>query len=73
MRFKYLGEPKTGGVAQIGQTTVINIPKKNGQWLTLTPVSPSTAFAIEEDIGYDITEERALRYMQADSRFQEIV
>jgi len=72
-RFKYLGEPQRGSIVNYGPAKIIRLPKKNGTYMEMTPIPPLTAFPIGQDIGYDITEERALRIIRADTtRFEEI-
>jgi hypothetical protein len=71
-RFKYLGEkPRPGLVKKYGDCTVIRIPKKDGSVLELR-CHPGHCFMPGSDIGEDITDERALRVMRADSRFEEV-
>lgn len=72
-RFKYLGEPAKSWLKTQGPLQEIRIPKKDGSSLVLTPVPPKTSFPIGEDIGYDITDDRALRCLRADTRYSEIV
>lgn len=72
--FKYLGEPpRPALVVAYGPCTKIRLPKKDGTTQTLTPVSPATEFVIGADIGYDITDQRSLRAIRADTvRFEEL-
>lgn len=73
-RFKYLGEPaRPELVASYGPSTQINVRLKNGAIQELTPIPPATEFEVGVDIGYDITDQRALRFFRSDSRFEEIV
>jgi hypothetical protein len=73
-RFKYLGEPSFGVVATPGPCTAIKVPLKNGTIQTLTPISPATEFVIGADIGYEITDERAVRSMRTETyHYEEIV
>jgi hypothetical protein len=71
-RFKYLGQPPRAIVETYGPTIIIRIQKKDGSVQELTPVAPATEFVVGDDIGYDITDQRALRTMRCDPRFQEI-
>lgn len=71
-RFKYLGEPPRDYVVTYGPTTAIKIKKHDGSVQTLTPVDPAVEFAVNADIGYEITDSRALRQLRADTRFEEI-
>ena len=68
-RFKYMGENKSSLVLQ-GPCTTINIPKKDGTKMVVH--GPADGFVIGNDIGVDITDERSLRVMRADTRFSEI-
>lgn len=69
-RFKYNGEPpRPGLVATYGNSIKFRLHLKDGSVQELTPVPPATKFEIGQDIGYEITDERAIRHMTADSRF----
>lgn len=69
-RFKYNGEPSRPKlVTNYGPTLKIRLKMKDGTAQELTPVPPATRFEIGQDIGYDITDERAIRYLEVDSRF----
>ena len=70
-RFKYLGAGWTG--VTVGTIQTIRQKNKDGTTTEYEPVEPATDFVIDEDIGYDITDERALRSFRADPRFEEIV
>jgi hypothetical protein len=70
-RFKYMGEPVRAGITY-GPTTKLKLKKKDGTTQELSPVSPATEFAIDADIGYDITDSRSLHQLRVDTRFQEI-
>lgn len=70
-RFKWLGEAAIPGVENPGPMTRLTLPRKTGGPQVLTPVPPATEFVINEDIGYDITDERSLRTLRADTRFEE--
>jgi hypothetical protein len=73
-RFKYMGEvERPTSIKSYGPCKVIKIPQKDGSKMVLTAPNQETGFPIGEDIGTDITDERALRVMRADARFQEIV
>jgi hypothetical protein len=71
-RFKYLGEPPRSFVVSYGPCTKIRVFNKDGSTPVLTPVPPATQFAVGQDIGYDITDERAVRYLSNDPRFERI-
>lgn len=59
-------------VVAYGPCSLIRLPLKNGTIQALTPVSPATEFVIGQDIGYEVTDQRALACMRADSRFTEL-
>lgn len=71
-RFKYMGELENNFVLQHGPCLQIKIPLKNGSKMILTAPNQSIGFPKNEDIGVNITDERSLRYLRADGRFQEI-
>lgn len=69
-RFRYNGEPSRPKlVVSYGDTTKIRLKMKDGTVQELTPVPPATRFEIGQDIGYEITDERAIRHLTADTRF----
>lgn len=68
-RFKYMGEDPSYVESQ-GPCSQINIPKKDGTKMVV--MGPPGGFVIGADIGVNITDTRAIRVMQADSRFQQI-
>jgi hypothetical protein len=73
-RFKYMGEvERKSAIKDYGPCKVIKIPLKDGSKMILTAPDQEAGFPIGEDIGADITDERSLRVMRADARFQEIV
>lgn len=73
-RFKYLGEPARPGLVQsYGPCLKIRTRLKDGSVQELDPVPPATEFVVGEDIGHDITDERALRLFRADTRYEEIL
>lgn len=71
-RFKWLGENQRGSIV-FGGTKILRVPVKFGAPQELTPIPPATEFAVGQDIGYDITDERSLRVLRDDSRFEEIL
>jgi hypothetical protein len=71
-RFKYLGEPPRDYVVTVGPCLKIRAPLKNGTLQNMLPVPPATEFVIGQDIGHDITDQRALISMRADPRFEEL-
>jgi hypothetical protein len=72
-RFRYLGEPPNPAIQIMGPTLQIRCRCKDGTILVYDPVPPAVEFAAGLDIGYDVTEERSLRHLRVDTRFQEIV
>jgi hypothetical protein len=73
-RFKYLGEPsKFTFVKTAGKLLKIKLRQKDGTIRTLEPVAPATYFPIGEDLGYDLTDERSVYQLRADTRYEEIV
>lgn len=71
-RYIWLGEPPRPYVVEYGPSLEFKVPKKNGTMQTLTPIPPATEFVIGEDIGYDLTDERSIRVMDADTRFERV-
>lgn len=71
-RFKYLGEPANTFVTEYGPCLEIRIPLKDGTKMILTASDTTTGFPIGQDIGVDITDDRSLRFMRVDHRFEEI-
>lgn len=73
-RFRYLGEPpKTSKAVKTYKITQMKVPQKDGSKRVLTPIPPATFFEVGQDLGYDITDERSLRVLRADTRYEEIV
>jgi hypothetical protein len=73
-RFKYLGEPaKFSFLATPGDLLAIKLRQKDGTIRTLEPVPPALSFPVGEDLGYDITDERSVYQLRADTRYEEIV
>jgi len=71
-RFRYLGEPPQGWGTP-GMLKIIRVPQKDGTMQELLPVPPATYFPVGEDIGYDISDERSLRCLRVDTRYEEII
>ncbi len=77
-QFKWLGEQMIPReyVLSYGPTTVIKVPKKNGTWQELTKAGgfPKDQI-ITDDAGdpVNFTDERSLRVLRADPRYQEVV
>jgi len=72
-RFKYLGEPsRPGFVVTYGPSTQIRVPQQDGTKNVINAPGPG-GFVIGADIGVEITDPMSLRYLRADTRFQEIV
>ncbi len=72
-RFKYMGEVPNGFVVQHGPCLTIKIPLKDGTKMVVHAVDHTVGFVIGEDIGADVTDERSVRFMRGDARFEEIV
>jgi len=72
-RFKWLGIPQWGSIVFDQPVTEIRVKHKDGTVHTYVPVSPASEFVVNTDIGYEITDERCLRHLRADTRFQEII
>jgi hypothetical protein len=72
-RFKYMGEANRTFVVSYGPCLTIKIPKTDGTKMIINAADPVIGFPIGEDIGVDITDDRSLRFLRADSRFQEIL
>lgn len=70
-RFKYLGEKPRPWVQGYGKTHMIKLPLKDGTTQTLLPPA-GDEFIKDQDIGYDITDERALLTLRTDPRFAEL-
>jgi hypothetical protein len=71
MRFKYLGEPTRTGLA-LGPSLAFVFHNQDGTKTELRAPNQRTGFAIGKDIGVDVTDDRVIRHMQADPRFEEI-
>lgn len=71
-RFKYLGEIAREGI-DYGPTLAIKCKNMEGGVDTYDPVPPATEFVVGDDIGYDITDAKALKQLRVDPRFEEIV
>jgi hypothetical protein len=76
-QFIWLGEPPRSYVKTYGPTLKLKVPKKDGTHTTLT--KPAPGFPVDqvvtdsEDDPVDFTDERSLRVLRADTRFQEVV
>lgn len=71
-RFKYLGEtPRPNMVKKYGPTSKVRVPCTDGTKLDIVPPN-GKEFVVGEDIGVDIDDERALKCLRADSRFEEL-
>ena len=74
--FKWLGEPPRPFVTTYGPTTEIKVPKKNGTWDVLTKAGgfPKDQVITDSfDDPVEFTDERSLRVLRADTRFEEVV
>lgn len=73
-RFKYLGEPKDKfPYVSSSKLLKIVLRRKDGSKQTLDPIAPATEFPVGQDIGYEITDERSVYQLRADTRYEEIV
>lgn len=72
-RYKYLGEPpRPRCVRQYGNTVAIVFHLKDGTRYKLDAPNPTTGFVAGETINYDALDERVLRALDADPRFERI-
>lgn len=72
-RFKWLGIPQWGSIVFDQPATVIRVKHKDGTVHVYEPVEPATEFVVDEDFGHEVIEDRCLRHLRADSRFEEII
>jgi hypothetical protein len=76
-QFKWLGEGEIPRdyVASYGPTTEIKLPCKDGSWQVLTDGAgfPVDQVIEQEGSPVDFTDERTLRVMRADPRFEEVI
>jgi hypothetical protein len=70
--FKYMGEASNGFIAQSGPCLEIKVPTQNGDKLVLVAPNQATGFVAGQDIGYDFTDARSLRFLRSDPRFKEV-
>lgn len=69
--FKYMGEPERPDLVAIpGKCTLIRVPTLTGV-AEFGPVSGQTEIRPEVDT-IEVTDARAVRYLRADTRFQEV-
>lgn len=66
--FVYMGEPARKWVKEYGPTRELRVPKKDGTYTVLT--NP-TGFPPGDIIPFDFEDERSIRVLQADPRFEE--
>lgn len=71
-RFKYKGPKPRPQVKIPGKTKEMRFHCKDGTTLRLFPKPPNKFFAPNQDIGYDITDSRVIRHLEADPKFQRI-
>jgi hypothetical protein len=70
MRYKYNGE--VTNILQLqGPCLTIRVPKKDGTYTVLNAPGPG-GFVIGADLGFDFTDVRSIRVMNADPRFSAI-
>lgn len=74
-KFLWLGEekldPPQQWVKEYGPCEEIKVPQKDGK--TIVVKAPPGGFPINSIIPYDFTDERSIRVLRADPRFQEVV
>jgi len=71
-RFKYIGEVVRSWVVSYGPTLKFRFRLKDGTVHELNAPT-SAGFVKGEDLGVEITNERVLRHLRSDPRFEEIV
>ena len=70
-QFKWMGEIPRSWVQSYGPCEKVKVPKKDG---TTTVVDgPPGGFVIGSVIPYDFTDERSLRVLRNDPRFEEVI
>lgn len=73
-QFKYLGDdrvvPPRQYVQSYGQCTQLRVPKKDGSYTVVD--APPGGFPLNSTIPFNFTDERSLRVMRADPRFEEV-
>ncbi len=75
-QFKYLGEPARSYVKTYGPLLQLRVPRKNGPQHVLTKVGgfPIGNVITDSDGNpVDFTDERSLRVLRADTRYEEVV
>lgn len=70
--FKYLGEVKRDYVVAYGPTKIIRVPCKDGSVLEFVADDPDVGWLPGETLPHDFDDERALRVLRADPRFEEV-
>jgi len=71
-QFRYKGEPVRSYVVAQGPTSEVRIPTKTGGKIIFTAPDPS-GFPIGHIFNLEGADERSLRVMRADSRFEEVL
>ena len=73
--FRWLGEdkitPPRKWVQSYGPCEQVKIPKKDGQYTVVE--APPGGFPVNSVIPFDFTDERSLRVLRADPRFEEVI
>jgi hypothetical protein len=72
MRFKYLGQPAGNWLDTLGPCFTIRVPKQDGTYTVLNASDPVNGFTVGDDIGFEFTDARSIRVMQADTRFAQL-
>ena len=71
--FQYDGEASTPGTGiSWGPCIKLRLRLEDGTIMELEPIDPATEFVVGEDIGYEITDARCIRHLQADTRFTQL-
>ena len=73
-RFRYLGEkPRPGMVAAYGPTRKLRVPSNAEGLKEYVAPNQELGFVVGQDMGFEITDDRSLDVLRADTRFEEIV
>jgi hypothetical protein len=70
--FRWKGEvERTGLVVNYGPTISVKLRKQDGTIVVLNAPDQNNGYAIDEDVAGDVLDERCLRALRADPRFEE--
>jgi hypothetical protein len=70
--FKYKGEPARNFVTAQGPTLSIRVPLKDGSVQEFLAVDQVNGWQVNDQLPEDFSDERALRALRADPRFEEV-